>query len=144
MHYLLDTNVLSELVKHRPDHRVRKWIDAQQPLDLCISVLSLGEVEQGIARLPVGTRRTALSRWARVELPTQFVGRLYGIDAAVAVAWGAMSAQAKQDGHPLPVMDGLLLATAQVNALTFVTRNLADCAHRGVSVYDPWSDVLLD
>lgn len=144
MRYLLDTNVLSELVKPRPHDRVRKWIDAQRPFDLGLSVLSLGEVEQGIARLPAGARRAALSRWARVELPAQFVGRLFGVEAAVAVAWGALSAQARQDGRPLPVMDGLLLATAQVNALTFVTRNLADCAHRGVSVYDPWSDVLLD
>jgi predicted nucleic acid-binding protein len=142
--YLLDTNVLSELVKPRPDDRVTKWIDAQQPLDLGISILSLGEVQQGIARLPAGARRAALSRWARVQLPTQFVGRLFGVDAAVAVAWGALGAQAKQDGRPLPVMDGLLLATAQVNALTLVTRNVADCAQRGVSVYDPWNNLLLD
>ena len=144
MRYLLDTSVLSELVKPRPDDRVSKWIDAQQPLDLCISVLSLGEVEQGIARLPAGARRAALSRWARVELPAQFIGRLFGVDAAVAVAWGALTAQARLDGRPLPVMDGLLLATAQVNALTLVTRNVADCAQRGVSVYDPWSGVLHD
>ena len=144
MRYLLDTNVLSELVKPRPDDRVSTWIDAQPPLDLGISVLSLGEVQQGIARIPAGARRAALSRWARVQLPTQFVGRLFGVDAAVAVAWGALSAQARKDGRPLSVVDGLLLATAQVHALTFVTRNLADCARRGVSLYDPWSGVLHD
>ena len=144
MRYLLDTNVLSELVKRRPDVRVTEWIEARPPLDLAISVLSLGEVEQGIARLPVGARRTALSRWARVELPTQFVGRLLGVDAAVAVAWGAMCAQAGQDRRPLPVVDGLLLATARARALTLVTRNLADCARRGVPVYDPWNDALHD
>jgi len=145
LRYLLDTNVLSELVKRRPALSVRRWVAAQPPLDLAISVLSLGEVEKGIARLPASDRRTALSRWARTELPTQFVGRLLGVDAAVAVAWGGMSAQAADDRRPLPVLDGLLLATAQVHDLTFVTRNLSDCAGRGwppVPVYDPWTGTL--
>jgi len=142
--FLLDTNVLSELVKRRPDVRVRRWIDAQSPLDLAISVLSLGEIEKGIARLPAGRRRATLSRWARVELPTQFTGRLFGVDAVVAVAWGALSARAVQGGRPLPVIDGLLLATAQARDLTLVTRNVSDCAGRGVPVYDPWTGELSD
>ena len=144
MRYLLDTNVLSELVKRRPDARVRRWIDAQSPLDLALSVLSLGEIERGIARLAAGRRRTTLSRWARVELPSQFTGRLLGIDAAVAVAWGALSARAAQDGRSLPVIDGLLLATAQARDLTLVTRNASDCAGHGVPVYDPWMGELRD
>ena len=139
MRYLLDTNVLSELVKRRPDPRVTQWIDAQSPLDLAISVLSLGEVEKGIARLPHGTRRVALTRWTRLDLPTQFLGRVLDIHAAVAVAWGEMSGQATVDARPLPVIDGLLLATAHVHALTLVTRNVGDCAARGVPVFDPWS-----
>ncbi|MBA4073250.1 MAG: VapC toxin family PIN domain ribonuclease [Gemmatimonas sp.] len=139
MRCLLDTNILSELVKPRPNGRVTAWIEAQSPLDLHISVLTLGEVEHGIARLTAGTRRTALSQWARVELPAQFVGRLLGVDAAVAVAWGALNARAAEEGRPLPVVDGLLLATAEAFGLTLATRNIADCAHRGVPVYDPWS-----
>ena len=86
MRYLLKTNVLSELLKRRPDVRVTDWIEALPPLDLSISVFSLGEVDQGIAGLPVGARRTALFRLARVELPMQFVGRLLGVYGAVAVA----------------------------------------------------------
>lgn len=142
MRYLLDTNVLSELVKRRPALTVRRWFAAQPPLELAISVLTLGEIEKGIARLAAGERRTELSRWARIELPTQFVARLLGIDGSIAIAWGAMSAQATADGRPLPVLDGLLLATAQVFELTLVTRNVSDCAGRGapsVPVYDPWT-----
>ena len=139
MKYLLDTNVLSELVKQRPDPRVTQWIDARSPLDLAISVLSLGEVEKGIARLPHGPRRAALTRWTRLDLPSQFLGRVLYIDAAVAVAWGELSGHAMVDARPLPVIDGLLLATAQVHALTLVTRNVRDCAARGVPVLDPWS-----
>lgn len=144
MRYLLDTNILSELVKPRPDERVTAWIEAKSPLDMSISVLSLGEMEKGIARLAAGARRTALSRWARVELPTQFVGRLLGVDAAVAVAWGTLSARAADEGRPLPVVDGLLLATAQAGGLALVTRNIADFAHRGVPVVDPWSGASYD
>lgn len=145
MRYLLDTNVLSELVKRRPDARVKEWIEAQSPLDLAISVLSLGEVEQGIARLPAGARQSALSRWARSELPAQFVGRLVGVDAAVAIAWGRLAGNERVAGRPLPVIDGLLLATAQQFSLSLVTRNASDCAGRGlpvVPVFDPWTGTL--
>ncbi len=140
--FLLDTNVLSELVKPRPDRRVVRWVNSASPLDLCISVLTLGEVEQAISRLAAGRRRHALSRWARVELPTQFVGRLLPVDGDIAVAWGALSGKAKRDGRPLSVIDGLLLATAKVHDLTFATRNVHDCAGRGVPVLDPWSGSL--
>lgn len=142
MRYLLDTNVLSELVKRRPDARVSQWIEAQSPLDLAISVLTLGEIEKGIARLPRGPRRVALTRWTRRELPAQFLGRVLDIQAAVAVAWGELSAQATVDARPLPVIDGLLLATAHVHALTLVTRNVSNCAARGVPVFDPWGGTL--
>jgi predicted nucleic acid-binding protein len=136
--YLLDTNVLSELVKPHPDQAVVAWVDARPPLDLAISVLTLGEVHKGIGRIADGHRRAALSRWARTELPTQFVGRLLVVDEKVAVAWGLLSGSATREGRPLPVVDGLLLATAQVHELTLVTRNVADCAARGVPVFDPW------
>lgn len=136
--YLLDTNVLSELVKPHPDQTVVAWVDAQPSLDLSISVLTLGEVHKGIGRIAHGRRRAALTRWAQTDLPAQFVGRLLVIDQAVAAAWGRLSGRAAREGRPLPVVDGLLLATAQVHQLTLVTRNVADCAARGVPVFDPW------
>ena len=114
-------------------------------LDLTLSVLTLGELEKGIALLPAGVRRTQLSEWARAEVPRQFIGRLWPVDAAVAVAWGQLAGSAQLAGRPLPQVDGLLLATAQVFGLTLVTRNVADCAGRGVPtvpVYDPWTGTL--
>ena len=142
MVYLLDTNVLSELVKPNPDERVERWMRSQSPLDLCISVLTLGEIERGITLLAPGSRRTQLLQWAHAELPRQFNGRLLGIDANIASAWGQLSAGGSISGRPLPVVDGLLVATAREHRLTFVTRNVSDCAGRGVAVYDPWSDAL--
>ncbi len=144
MRYLLDTNVLSELVKPSPAGRVAAWVDAQSPLDFAVSVLSLGEIEKAIARLPEGKRRSALLLWAQRELPTQFVGRVLSVNTAAAVAWGALSASGERAGRPLPVVDGLLLGTAQAHGLTLVTRNAVDCAGRGIPVYDPWTSGLHD
>ena len=142
MTWLLDTSILSELVKPRPDAHVEAWTRAQSPLDLALSVLTLGELEQGIATLPFGARRAQLSQWAHFDVPRQFFGRLLPVDAAVTVAWGQLAGSAHTAGRPLPVIEGLLLATAHVFGLTLVTRNVSDCAERGVPVYDPWTGSL--
>ena len=142
MLYLLDTNVISELVRPAPDAKVVAWTRAQGALDLAISVLTLGELEKGIALLRPGARRTALARWARSDVPRQFSGRLLPVTDAIALAWGQLAAAGEGMGRELPAIDGLLLATAQEHRLTFVTRNVAECAGRGVPVYDPWADKL--
>lgn len=142
MIYLLDTNVLSELVKPAPDTNVIAWTQRQSTLDLSLSVLTLGELEKGIALLPTGARRTRLVQWVKVDVPRQFFGRLLPVDDATALAWGHLAAAAQRAARPLPVIDGLLLATAQVHGLTFVTRNVSDSANRGVPVLDPWTQRL--
>jgi len=138
MRYLLDTNVLSELVRPAPDVRVVAWVDAQSPLDLAISVLTLGKLTKGVGEMAAGRRRDTLERWVAVELAGQFRGRVLPISDAVAAAWGRLAAEARRTGRVLPVIDGLLLATAHVHQLTLVTRNTEDCAGRGISVLDPW------
>lgn len=141
MSYLLDTNVVSELVRPAPQPEVVAWAAAQPALALYLSVLTLGELEKGIARLSAGARRTQLARWAAVEIPRQFLGRVLAADAAVAIAWGGLAAAGQGAGRPLPVVDGLLVATARVHGLTLVTRNVGDCAGHGVPVLDPWTGV---
>lgn len=140
MRYLLDTNVLSEPARPRPERRVVEWIQAQSQLDLAISVLTLGEIEKGIALLPSGNRRKALAAWLATDLPRQFAGRVLQVDANVAMAWGGLSAEGRRLGRELPVIDGLLLATAARHGLTLVTRNESDCRERGVPVLNPWTD----
>lgn len=139
---LIDTNVISEVVKPVPNGDVVAWMRDQSPLDLRLSVLSLGELERGIALLPAGERPTRLTQWARAELPRHFLGRVLSIDERVAGVWGQLSAAGHTVGRPLPVIDGLIVATAAVHALTLVTRNVSDCAGRGVPVLDPWSGTL--
>ena len=140
MRFLIDTNVLSAGARPVPDQRVATWLQAQPPLDLAISVLTLGEVERGIDLLPVGRRRAALESWMSKDLPIQFQERVLVVDEAVAKEWGRLSARTRSSGRQLHVVDGLLLATASVHGLTLVTRNESDCAARGVPVLNPWRE----
>lgn len=139
MRYLLDTNVLSELVRPTPNAAVVRWIDQQGALDLALSVLTLGELERGIALLADGRRRRTLTEWVRKDLPKQFLGRVLDIDATTAATWGALSARASKLGRTLPVVDGLLLSTALRHELSVVTRNVSDFEAWGVAVLNPWN-----
>ena len=138
MRYLLDTNVLTEGAKPAPDPTVVAWLRGRPTLDLAISVLTLGEIAKGVALVSTGKRRTALERWVATELPRQFLDRVLPVDADVSLAWGRMAAAGRREGRELPVIDGLLLASAAVHDLTFVTRNERDCSGRGVEILNPW------
>ena len=137
--FLLDTCVISELVKPAPDARVVHWVDANPEVSLFLSVLTLGEIRQGVARLAAGKRRMRLDRWLGEDLPARFEDRILPVTAAVADCWGALSAQAAAKGKPVPVIDGLLAATALCHDLILVTRNTQDVAATGVAVLNPWS-----
>lgn len=140
--YLLDTNVLSVLVQPQADPRVVSWIRAQPAVAMGISVLVIGEIEKGIARLAPGKRRDDLLAWAQVDLPGVFRDRTYAVDLATARRWGQLDAAGRAAGRPLPIIDGLMLATAARHDLVLVTRNVSDCAQRGVPVFDPFTGTL--
>jgi predicted nucleic acid-binding protein len=139
MKVLLDRNVLSEPARPARDPAVVAWLRAQRPLDLVVSVLAFGETAKGVALFPPGRRRADLERWFAADLPRQFAGRVLPVDTAVAVAWGRLTAEGRQHGRELPVVDGLLLATATVHGLAFATRHERDCAGRGVPVVNAWT-----
>lgn len=140
MSYLVDTNVLSELRRRQPDVHVVEWFAGRAAQSLFLSVLTLGEIRKGIQSLDEtladSARKRSLSDWLEQELPTFFLGRLLGIDAAVADRWGYVQALA---GRPLPAIDSLLAATALQHNLTLVTRNVKDFAGMGVDLINPWS-----
>jgi len=136
--FLLDTNVISELVKPKPDDRVRRWIEETDESILFLSVLTLGEIRKGVERLRSGRRRGRLESWPQVDLPSRFQDRVLPIDVAIADRWGRVSAIAAAKGKPVPVMDGLLAATAIHHNLTLVTRNSADVSCTGVATLNPW------
>lgn len=138
MLFLLDTMVLAEPARPEPEPRVLAWLAMHAALDFAISTLALGEFRKGVSLLRTGPKRLALERWLVHELPAQFAERVLPVDGEVATAWGQLASDGQRRGRPLPVVDGLLLATAQVHELMLVTRNLRDCADRGVPVLDPW------
>ena len=109
--------------------------------ELAISTLVLGEISSGVARMVPGRRREALSKWLQHDLPDQFGRRVLAVDRRVAYVWGQLRAEGHVHGRPLPVIDGLMLATASVHDLVFITRNIRDCADRGVPLLDPWTGV---
>ena len=138
MKYLLDTCLVSELIKPSPDIAVTAWVSAQQESNLYLSVLTLGELRSGVERLQDGRKRLRLANWLDSDLKPRFSGRLLLIDDVVVERWGIVTAQAKAKGMPMPVIDGLIAATALVHGLTLVTRNVSDMQASGVLLFNPW------
>ena len=136
--FLLDTNCISELVLVRPEPRVMEWMEAADEGLLYLSVLTLGEIRKGLAALAQGRRRTRLETWLEVDLRARFSGRVLPVDEEVADRWGLLAAQAKRKGIALPIMDGLLAATALHYNLTVVSRNASEFTSSQVPVVNPW------
>ena len=136
--YLLDTNVLSEGVKLRPDPRVKAWVDAIDEQLLHVSVLTLGEIRKGIESLPASSHRATLESWLIQDLVVRMAGRILQVDQEVADRWGHLAGKAKAENRPLPAVDGLLAATAMEHNLTLVTRNTRDVLLTGVPLFNPW------
>jgi predicted nucleic acid-binding protein len=138
--FLLDTNTVSELVSLKPNQRVLDWMEATDENLLYLSVMTLGEIRQGVAALAQSKKRTMLETWLEVDLQSRFAGRVLPIDGAVADRWGWIMAQAQAKGLTLPVVDGLLAATALQHNLTVVTRNVSDFSVADLSVVNPWEE----
>ena len=140
MSWLLDTPVVSELVRAAPATSVIDWLKAQDEDDLFLSVLTLGELEKGIAKLSDSRRKTTLRKWVRTNLMSRFEGRLLVVDRNVASRWGMLTGTAERKGRPLPVIDSLIAATAVAHDLTVVSRNAMDFERCGVPCLNPWSE----
>jgi predicted nucleic acid-binding protein len=136
--YLLDTCVLSEFQRSTPQATVVAWLRAQEEETFFLSVLTLGELQRGISRLPASRKRNRLQAWLDSDLRQRFEGRILPIDDSVALRWGEVQARVEARGKPLPVMDNLIACTALIHNLAVVTRNGEDFARTGVRVVDPW------
>ena len=135
MSYLIDTNVISELRKGaRADRRVADWFAGLAEDDLYLSVLTIGEIRTGIERIRRRDRRAAasLERWLH-EVLEAHRDRILPVDEAVAEEWGRLNVP-----DPLPVVDGLLAATATVHGLVLATRNVKDLRRTGVQLLNPF------
>ncbi len=135
MSYLLDTNIISELVRPKPAKAVLAWFENIPSEALHISVLTLGEIRKGVEQMPDGARREKLRLWLEHDLADWFETRVLPIDIQVADRWGRLIAQM---GGPVPSIDSLLAATALHHELRLVTRNQKDFAYPGLEVINPW------
>jgi toxin FitB len=138
MKYLLDTNVISELVVKQPNERIVEWVDALPSDQVYLSVITIGEIRKGIEKLPESKHKADLKMWLRDDIPARFSGHVLDIDVPTMLAWGEMIGQLEQSGRPLAAIDSLIAATAKLHSLTIVTRNDRDFDGTGVSVINPW------
>ncbi|HEX6351861.1 type II toxin-antitoxin system VapC family toxin [Actinophytocola sp.] len=134
MSFLLDTNIVSEIRRKKPNAGVAAWFESVRPSELFLSALVVGEIRQGIERLVSRApgRAEVLEKWLG-QLVTTYSDRVVPVTVEVAEVWGRLNAKG-----PLPVVDGLLAATALAHGWTLVTRNVRDIAPTGVRYLDPF------
>ena len=138
MNCLLDTCLISELVKKEPNPAVVAWLDEQDEQTLFLSVLTLGELQKGISKLPDGAKKDGLQAWVTHDLVERFTGRILDVDQETALCWGRLHGDAERKGEKLPVMDSLIAASAAVHGMMVVTRNTNDLERCGAQVFNPW------
>lgn len=139
MSFLLDTNVISEPKQKQPNQPVLKWLDAQDESKLFLSVLTIGEIKKGIARLDSSRKKVALEKWLE-QMRVRFSPRILPLSEKTFLVWGKMSAEFERKGILRPAFDSLLEATALEHDLIFVTRNVKNFSDSSVTIFNPWED----
>ena len=138
MNYLLDTCLISELIKDPPDSNVLSWISEIPESSLFLSVLTIGEIHKGIEKLPKSKKKDRLHKWVNSDLRERFKNRIIDLDLQVATKWGELQGQAELAGKPMSLIDGLIASTGVANDLIVVTRNTKVMEQSGVALLNPW------
>jgi predicted nucleic acid-binding protein len=138
MNYLLDTCVLSEFTRRQPNPHVIDWLNSIDEEQLFMSVITVGEIQRGIERLPDSSRKTELLTWMNTGLIQRFAGRMVPVDAPTMFLWGSLTARMETAGRPIGVMDSLIIASALRNNLIVATRNVTDFLPTGIQIINPW------
>ncbi|HEX9115318.1 MAG TPA: type II toxin-antitoxin system VapC family toxin [Anaerolineae bacterium] len=139
MRYLLDTNVISELIARQPNAQVVAWIDSLDPTTVYLSVITIGEIRKGIEKLEPSKRKDVLLDWLNTDLLIRFHEHLAEITTEVMLRWGEMTGQLERQGRPVGVVDSLIAAIALAGEFVLVTRNQRDFEGTGVTLLNPWS-----
>ncbi len=139
MKYLLDTCVVSELVRKAPDPQVVAWVDSLYEAETYLSAITIGEIKRGAERLPPSERQRAILDWLEQDLLARFGRRILPVDAAIALTWGRLIARLDREGRPMPAFNSLIVATALNGGLILATRNVDDFSSAGVPLFNPWT-----
>ncbi|MBW4696916.1 MAG: type II toxin-antitoxin system VapC family toxin [Aphanocapsa lilacina HA4352-LM1] len=134
---MLDTNVVSELVRLGPEPLVTHWLASQNPLELFLAATTFGELTRGVYRLDAGKKRNTLLAWLE-QLPIQFSGRILPFDRTTATLWGQFMAQSDRMGRPRSAADLQIAATAIQHGLVLATRNIDDFRGVDLPLVNPW------
>ncbi len=137
MKYLLDTCVLSELVKPAPHDAVLAWVDTRVENDVFVAAMTLGELRRGVAKLPVSRRKNELSVWLE-QLQASLGERVLPFTRDTAGYWGELCARVEAVGTPMAAFDSIIAATAVEHGLALVTRNVRDFATAPLMLINPW------
>ena len=137
--FLLDTNVVSELMRDAPNPNVLSWIDEQPTQDLFVSAVTEAEIRAGVAILPEGTRRRGLTDAVERTLGSLFAGRILPFDSGAARSYAEIVAVCRAAGHSTAQADCQIAAIARSQGRTVATRNLRDFMNTGIHVIDPWT-----
>jgi predicted nucleic acid-binding protein len=137
---LLDSNLVSELMRPRPDPRVLSWVAAQPLSEMAIATITVMEIRFGIALLPAGRRRTDLDTRFRQLLAQAFTGRVLAFDQPAADACAEIRAQRRQMGNPITVEDSMIAAIARVHGAPVATRDVGGFEACGLTLINPWQD----
>jgi len=138
MKYLLDTCIISELTKTKPNKKVVSWVVNNDEANFYLCTLTLGELYKGASKLPDSKRKEKLYLWIEQDLKERFAGKILDVDLTVARTWGEIQGALEATGKPMPAIDSLIAATGLAHNLTVVTRNVNDMQQSGVSLLNPW------
>jgi predicted nucleic acid-binding protein len=138
VNYILDTNVISELVAVRPNPKVVDWIQSVESNQVFLSVIAIGELKKGIEKLIDSDRKEKLDEWLHEDLLVRFENQILIIDQETMLIWGQLIAHLEMIGRPISAIDSLLAATALQWQYTLVTRNTAHFAMAGIVLLNPW------
>lgn len=136
---LLDTNVVSEMMKPEPAVRVVSWMETKSASSLCVCSITQAEIFHGILLLPRGRRRQALEAAALAMFAEDFAERLLVFDSAAAIAYAHITVERRQAGRPIAAFDAQIAAIARAAGAALATRNTADFEHCGVELINPWN-----
>jgi predicted nucleic acid-binding protein len=136
--YLLDTPLLAELVRSRADEWVSRWIDAFNEDEICLSMLTIGEISRSIETEQDEKNKSQLRTWLDEELLVRFHGKIIPLDLEVITEWGRVTSEAEAAGKPLSAMDGLIAATVRARGLVLITYNREVFSGVKIEVSDPW------
>ena len=138
MNFLADTCFFSEFTKAHPNAQVVAWADRQPESAIYLSILTLGELRQGIFQMDPSPRQQELEGWLQGELIRRFSGRILKVTGQVALARGRLQGEARRRGRPGSVVDSLIAATAKVHGMAVVTRDVRGMQGMGVELVNPW------